>query len=238
MSQRTAKNLLFCKIFVGFFINNFGVPSINFQSMKKFILFLFLISTAFAGREQNLVPNGGFELYSGCPINTGQLDSALFWINPAISILGRGSSDYFNSCNNNPYSADVPDNACGYQMARSGVGYAGIILYHSIFYWREYLEVPLIAPLNSNTCYHLEMYVSNPNYSTYVTDALSVYFSDTLISGITNPFALPYTPQINNPSGFITDTLNDRCQFYSVRGRKLFNHWQFQKRGKYKHYFV
>jgi hypothetical protein len=59
MSQRTAKNLLFCKIFVGFFINNFGVPSINFQSMKKFILFLFLISTAFAGREQNLVPNGG-----------------------------------------------------------------------------------------------------------------------------------------------------------------------------------
>src|ERR1700704_5421680 len=70
---------------------------INSTFMKKLALFCCIISTAFAGKGQNLVPNGDFEQYSGCPNFAGQMDSCLFWINPA-PYPPAGSPDYFNQC--------------------------------------------------------------------------------------------------------------------------------------------
>ena len=157
---------------------------------------------------QNLVPNGDFEQYSGCPTAPQQIDSLLFWFNPSIS--PSGTPDYFNQCSN-PSIVGVPDNAYGFQQGHSGSGYCGIGLFPTngpFANWREYIEVPLLSPLTSSQCYHFEMFVSLANSCTVTTDDIGVYFSNTAISGVNNSLPLPYTPQIINSTGFFTDTLN------------------------------
>lgn len=170
--------------------------------MKKTAFLIVLLGAAFAGKGQNLVPNGDFELYSGCPNSWAQLYLATNWLDPS-----NGTPDYYNSCNNIGFF-DVPDNISGFQMAHSGGGYAGFIPFVDNLYWREYLEIQLTSTLISNTCYRFEMYLNTANKAQYTTDDIGIYFSDTLISGITNVYALPFTPQIINSTGFITDTLN------------------------------
>ena len=63
---------------------------------------------------QNLVPNGDFEQYSGCPVVLGDFDSLLYWFNPCLPPYGgginqSGSPDYINVCNNSGI-VDVPSN--------------------------------------------------------------------------------------------------------------------------------
>src|SRR5688572_28970144 len=100
---------------------------------------------------QNLITNGDFEQYTGCPDNIGQLDSLVSWFNPFTPPYHdldslSGSSDYFNSCAPNNI-VNVPSNGLSYQPARSGNGYAGIILAVSNFPdYREYIETSLSAP--------------------------------------------------------------------------------------------
>jgi hypothetical protein len=180
--------------------------------MKKTALLLALTATAFAGKGQNLVPNGDFEQYSGCPTGYGQIDYSSFWINPTVFPGSGGSPDYFNQCSTNP-NVGVPNNVFGYQPAHSGNGYIGIVTgrnqagsgYNN---YREYVEVPLSSTLSANLCYHFEMYISLANQCKYTSDVTGVYFSDTIITGINNYFSLSYTPQININWGLITDTLN------------------------------
>jgi hypothetical protein len=52
------------------------------------------------------------------------------------------------------------------------------------------------------------MYACLAEKSEYSSDAIQIYFSNTLISGINNYMPLPFTPQLTNSTGFITDTLN------------------------------
>ena len=154
---------------------------------------------------QNLVPNGDFEQYSGCPTNTNQLDSALFWINPS----NVGTPDYFNQCALPISGMGIPYNFIGFQQAHSGTAYSGIALRTLFGYnYREFIEAPLISTLLANTCYYFEMYVNSSNNSTLSTDDIGIYFSDTVIIGINNQYPLPFTPQINNQTGSVFDTLN------------------------------
>ena len=73
--------------------------------------------------------------------------------------------------------------------------------------FREYIEVPLVSPLVSNTNYYFQMYVSVADRSAMTTDTISVYFSDVAIANLHSHEPLPYTPQLKI-AGFITDTLN------------------------------
>ncbi|HKR07173.1 MAG TPA: T9SS type A sorting domain-containing protein [Bacteroidia bacterium] len=177
--------------------------------MKKILPFFFLISATFAGRGQNLVPNGSFDQYTGCPDGEGQIDSAMFWMNPAVYISGGGSPDYFNQCaTNNDFG--VPANYFGFQNAHSGDAYCGLVGWGLLGSpdWREYIEVALTSTLAANQCYHLEMYLSLADDSRYTSDAIGAYFSDTVISGIMNNDPLPYAPQIDINLGLSTDTSN------------------------------
>ncbi len=159
---------------------------------------------------QNLVPNGDFEQYSGCPNDDGQIDSALFWMNPTVGggTFG-GTPDYFNQCSSSS-QADVPQNTMGFQQPRSGNGYSGIYLrfVNTVAEYREYIETSLSSSLIANACYYFEMHFSLANNHRYTSDAISVYFSDTSITGITNYASLPYIPQLNNSAGNFADTLN------------------------------
>lgn len=156
------------------------------------------------GQAQNLVPNGSFEQYSNCPFTIQTFDSLLFWFNPTLA-----TPDAFNVCANPWMVVGVPNNFNGYQYARSGDGYAGILRWiNAPANWREYLEVKLISPLVANTCYHFEMYINQGNESRITTSKTGIYFSNTMITqfGSSNP--LPFVPQINDTSGLLTDTLN------------------------------
>jgi hypothetical protein len=172
--------------------------------MNRAYCLIIILLVCKIGEGQNLVSNGDFEQYSSCPTNYSQLNLAVPWINPST---GGGSPDYYNQCSTSS-TVGVPNNVSGFQYAHSGVGYSGIYLRQNCCEIREYLEIPLAMPLISQICYHFEMYINNANYSQYTSDAIGVYFSDTLVTGIGNFNPLPFAPQVNNPSGILFDTLN------------------------------
>ncbi len=164
----------------------------------------FLLATFGICSGQNLVPNGDFEQYYGCPTNWSQIDSAKFWTSPTI----LGSPDYFNQCTAF-WGVDVPNNNWGHQLTHSGVGYCGLLLYQlTIPNNREYIQTPLNISLQSSTCYHFEMYVNLGNFCQFATEDIQVYFSDTIITGVGGYYSLPLVPQISNISSNLFDTLN------------------------------
>ncbi len=173
-----------------------------------FILIAAILFSSLSVSAQNLVPNGDLETIKGCSgASSGGypdiLDSAASWIRPTF-----GSADYLNGC-----TLSVPASMIGHQTAHSGVGYAGIYIWidaaSTIPNYREYMEVPLTTTLVAGRQYHFQMYVSlAESYYSYTTSSLGAYFSDTLIYDFSTQNNLPFTPQITNTTGPITDTTN------------------------------
>lgn len=148
-----------------------------------------------------MVPNWDFELYSSCPTYLHQLDNCSSWFNPS-----NASPDYFNACANASTFVSVPDNIMGYQFARSGSGYAGIIIYSVPSpNFREYIEIQLNDSLIAGNCYHFEMYCSAGENVMYNSDNLGVYFSDTMYTSFLFTTLL-LTPQLVNTPGNFPDT--------------------------------
>jgi len=175
--------------------------------MKNRLLIYFLLVCSFQTIAQNIVPNGDFEQFSGCPSNISCLDSTLFWKNPQAS-----TPDYFHVCAS-PLLAGVPINLIllggSFQLPHSGNAYGGIILYdESEPDYREYMETPLTNSLLPNVTYHLEMYVSLINFCNYTSNSIQCYFSDTLIQGIPDIHNLPFTPQLQNMTTSYPDSAN------------------------------
>jgi hypothetical protein len=82
-----------------------------------------------------LVVNPSFENFSACPVGPSELDKATPWKDPFINLVGDtcSTSDYFNACNAlGSLGVGVPANILGSQPARTGNGYAGIIIYEGI----------------------------------------------------------------------------------------------------------
>lgn len=94
----------------------------------------------------------------------------------------------------------------GYQPARSGGGYGGIII--GVVVGFEYLEVQLTSTLTTGTCYHFEMYINLGNECWFTSDVIGVFLSDTAYVDFQSISKLPLTPQIMNASGNFPDTLN------------------------------
>lgn len=176
----------------------------------KITLNILLLLVLFQGHAQNLVPNGDFEQYDGCPSQYAQFDSASYWFNPSIYPgTQTGTPDYYNVCAT--LWVGVPNNMIGYQTAHSGAGYAGLVLWgDTAFYdnFREYLEVELSSSLEMDSCYHFSAYINLGNYSRYTTDTISVHFSDTIIEGINNWYPIDVPPHVSYNGGMLTDTTN------------------------------
>lgn len=169
--------------------------------MMKKTLFLILLFIAFrVSKGQNIVPNGDFEQYFGCPDYVSQIDSAKFWTN-----ANGGTSDYYHECGTG--LGNIPNTYLGFQQARSGAGFAGVILVGAVNY-SEYIEAPLNMILSAGICYNFEMYINMANDVKYATDAIGVYFSDTIVTSYSTAETLLLTPQINNITGNYPDTLN------------------------------
>lgn len=172
---------------------------------------------------QNLVPNPSFESYNMCPSSTGGVayspgystfPTVQSWISPNLI----GSADYFNSCAPSTDYVSVPTNAFGYQQARTGKAYIGIIAWEGIPQsgggvaneYSEYIQCKLTQPMKAGTSYCVSFYVNNavsPATYNYVgIDDLGVNFSGTkqnFPNGKT--ISMPYSLK-NNSGNFLSDT--------------------------------
>ncbi len=178
--------------------------------MKKpsVLIFLsFFTSTIFA---QNLVPNGDFEYFSVCPSGYSCVMCATPWTSANTYI----SPSYFNACAPLLSKVSVPhncDSLLGYQVPRSGNGYAGINVYqNNVPYPIDYLQIELSDSLHSGKQYCLSYYANLWNQSKFGVDALGAYFSPIPIPNCSLfTCVLNYLPQVANPQGnLLMDTLN------------------------------
>ena len=164
-------------------------------------LLLFLISNN-ESNGQNLIPNGSFEQYTGCPTYFNQLDSSIHWINPT-----NASPDFYNQCAT--AWVGVPNSFYGYQQPHTGGAFAAVILkVPADPDYREYLEVPLTSTLVAQTSYYFQMYINAANNYKYISDAIEVYFSDTAIVNVQTRTNLLFNAQIVNVPGNLADTLD------------------------------
>ncbi len=165
------------------------------------------------GHSQNLVPNWSFEDTLACPNGVDEVASCMNWFNPCLT-----SPDYFNSCNGNVSSSNVPTNVAGNQNARTGEAYAGIIPYlynNNNNYNYEYVSIALTDSLVAGEQYCVEFYVSLAEEARYAISSIGAHLSNDSLVGATNaPFTV--IPQIENPSGNI---LNDIVSWNLVSGQ-------------------
>jgi hypothetical protein len=120
-----------------------------------------------------------------------------------------GTSDYYTVCVTGPNTPSVPVNNFGVQSPRTGNGYCGFILYSAAPDYREYVETPLTSPLVANVTYTVKFYVNLADISNRSIDRIGAYLSVGPVGPIANYAPLPYTPQVESPSGnFLTDTVN------------------------------
>jgi len=164
----------------------------------KWLIFALLLLPCFCF-GQNLVPNPSFEDTVFCP-PLGMMTATEYWFQPT-----QGTSDHFHPCV--VFGNGVPSNVFGFQNPRTGEAYAGFLGWGS-GNDREYIEVPLTNPLQSNRSYCVEFYVSNAEISEYAIDRIGAVFStdSILMPGTTT---LLYTPDVESPKGtFLTERVS------------------------------
>ena len=172
--------------------------------LKSGLLFLLAIMTTNI-YSQNLISNGSFEDLTTCPSTEGLLNNARGWRNVSNGSYLYGTPDLFNSCTHT--GVNVPNNARGYQFAKTGNGYVGIVAYSCVTTEREYFYNVLTAPLVAGKKYKLKYYVNLADRnSAYAINSLGAYFSRGPVqwNSIQNA---PLTPQVTSDSNiFLADT--------------------------------
>ena len=172
---------------------------------------------------QNLVPNPDFETHALCPGGTGRIEYAVPWLDPGENSSLSGKSDYFHTCATAPEIL-VPNNFIGVQVPHSGEAHAGFYGFHSASPdYREYIMVPLLAPLQAGKCYRFSMYVNLANASRYAIANMGVHFSDTaLVQNTGGP--IPVTPQLDGLGGLISDTTDwtEVSGYYTAPGGEAY----------------
>ncbi len=171
----------------------------NLSFSIKSLIVPCLVCATTVMQAQNLVPNYSFEIISTCP--TGQIGICYGFASP-WECGNQGSSDLFNVCSN-PSEVGVPDNGRGSQDAHTGFGYAGILCRYEVPNYREYLLVPLTAPLDTGTWYTITFYLSlGDNYCGI--QHIGAYFSASY-PYVNNGDFIPVTPQLETDMGFLSD---------------------------------
>lgn len=194
--------------------------------IKFFLLcFALLIHPFTRTHAQNLVLNPSFEAFSSCPLGPSEFSNATDWNDPFVNSIGDtcSTSDLYNTCNFlGAFGVGVPANILGTEPARTGNGYAGIILSEQIAFfgctsfggsnWREYAMGRLASPLVAGQTYCVTFYVSLADNAKFATDDIGVHFSNTPFSvscASAGNGPLPVTPQLvwaggslNNATGW------------------------------------
>jgi gliding motility-associated-like protein len=164
------------------------------KNLSRIVLCITLSMSYYSGFSQNLVVNPSFETFTECPVGPSELYKAAPWRDPFINLVGDtcSSSDYYNSCNAlGSLGTGVPANILGSQPARTGEGYAGIIVYEGISLlpgdcsslggsgWREYLMGTLTSPLVAGQVYCISFWVSLADNVKWASNNFGVFMSNT-----------------------------------------------------------
>lgn len=179
--------------------------------------------------QNNLVPNPSFESY-----NTLQCDwvSSYQEFNAIIqdwTVPTYGTSDIFNellpaSCAMNPYTTIFY--AAGPQQPRTGNNMAGIYTFNDYQIgnpnaydgYREYLQVPLSAPLEVGQYYHVEFWVSRAEGRYYASNNIGAYFSDTMVNNYIMNNAANFGPLFFTPHILDTNIIIDSINWTRISG--------------------
>ena len=146
-----------------------------------------------------IILNGDFETYTGCP-TISSLDNAVPWFEPSTT------PDYFNACSSD-CEAGVPHNRMGtHVFAHSGDGYAGFMGYYTGSWpeTREYLAVPINTPMVAGDYYEITFYARKSNRQMYASEIGANFFD----SYPTQPInaAYGFIPEVES-SGPLLDTV-------------------------------
>lgn len=160
---------------------------------KLVYIFLFFHISLFA--QINLVPNPSFETYTNCP-SSSDISYAQGWLN-----FGQ-TPEYYNSCANiSTPPVGIPSNYVGYQNAKDGNGYAGIVAFYP-GPTREYIAIALSQTLSIGTKYFVSAYISRADTSPYICSCNRIGFKFSTI-----PFSFTTSVLINNFSHVSTNTI-------------------------------
>lgn len=184
-----------------------------------FFVVYFLASFSFANAQEiNLVPNGGFEERSDCPLTDSAIENAPPWFNPCTNPFQTATPDIFHACavintepcpypenpNLNSWLMGTPVNFLGCEESYEGVGYAGIFFFYTNpdfdTGWREYLAVRLIEPMVQGLVYEVSFQASLAEKMTHAVWNLDVLLSPDSLEQLTTTF-MPYTPQLTGTPG-------------------------------------
>lgn len=159
--------------------------------------------------QVNLIPNPSFENYKSIPTRLDELDSCQNF----YTVFG--TVDYYNTFSPQNIGSNcgvrIPANLLGFQFARTGFAYIGMISFrkfpsglgYPIFSnYFEMFGVKLKSKLLANHVYDFEMFYNQANLSQSVNNQLSVYFSANQYSIVTGAFSPTsqewYNVNINN----------------------------------------
>ncbi|HOZ87791.1 MAG TPA: hypothetical protein PL029_08540, partial [Bacteroidia bacterium] len=165
--------------------------------MSKLLFSLaFVILFVVVCSSQNLVPNPSFEDTTGCPEIWSEIDKAKGW-----NACGYGTPDFFCNCPKAGNLMGVPFNFNGFQLARTGNGYAGIYTYNgSVPTGVEIITAKLVTPLIKGGKYYVKFFVSRAD-DTLSVNKIGVRFSmdscNKLSNVALNNFAHIYTNSVN-----------------------------------------
>jgi hypothetical protein len=178
--------------------------------LKLFLCFILIQVNGIGFAQINIVPNYSFESYTTCPNTNGRIYFAYPWFQPNKA---AESSEFFHSCNY-PSLPNVPYCFSGYQYAKTGNGYAGIVFFNdTIPFWkdnnREYIEVGLNDTLKANGKYCIKLNVVKGNYSIWaIKNIQAVLTNDSLLYFDTNFGYITGQNIILEADLIIKDTLN------------------------------
>ena len=187
------------------------------KNINKYLLTLsfWLLALGFNNAQVNLVLNPSFEQLKSCPNNWFQADSLKDWgwLNQANS-SNLCKVDLYSICCTNPPYCSVPNNDLQYQYPRTGNSYIEFITLNSIpptinNNSRPYLKGQLNQTLQAGKIYCLTFYYNAANYIIYATNRFGAYVDNGTVANYNCCKDMPVTPQVqNNPSTFMTDTMN------------------------------
>jgi OmpA-OmpF porin, OOP family len=162
-----------------------------------FIIFALSIALVFnVSAQQNMVTNPSFEQFRQCPEKANTALVPHYEIATRWYTVSAASPDYFNACAKNN-QVSVPRNFAGYQQARTGNGYIGLILksdpkyYHGSKSYTEHIQNKLSSPLKKDRLYCFEIWICLGKNSTIKARDFGVYFSKEQITFPNPPDSLP-----------------------------------------------
>ena len=173
------------------------------QSLRQILVIASILWQPCSNMAQNLVKNYSFEDTVTCPVSSGELLKAKHWFIPVV-----GSSDYFHACSP---SINVPNNFLGYQYAKTGEAYAGIVFSYPPPPPKsgEYVGGVLATAMLPSRNYCMEFSVSLANEARYAADRIGAHFFTDSLVNLPSDTILPIELQVVNDKGnVISDTMD------------------------------